>query len=73
MKVNCISPTNFGTGVKINSAENKHRQYLYNEIEAIRKEFKIPVSFRTQDIELPSVSKNIINRLKELGIKFNSI
>ena len=73
MKINSIEPTNFGAGVKIKCAENRHRQYLYNEIEAIRKEYKIPANFRTHEIELPSISKAIVDKLKELNIKFNNI
>lgn len=73
MKVNRISSVGFGAGVNIISAENQHRQYLYNDIEAIRKEFKIPVLFHTHKIELPSVSQAIIAKLNELGIKFRNI
>ena len=73
MKVNSISSVGFGAGVNIIGSENKHRQYLYNDIEAIRKEFKIPVLFHTQKVELPSVSKAVIAKLNELGIKFKNI
>ena len=72
MKVNNISSTNFRAAVRITSAENKSHQFLYNEINGLTREFKIPASFHTQEIELPSVSKQIIDRLKELGIKFSN-
>ena len=73
MKVSNISSTNFGTGVVINGSENKHRQFLYNEVDAIRKEFKIPATYHTHKIELPSVSKEILKRLSDLKIKFSNI
>lgn len=73
MKVNSISSTGFGAGVNIISSENQHRKFLYNDLEAIRKEFKIPALFHTHKVELPSVSKAILTRLNELGIKFKSI
>lgn len=72
MKVNSISSTNFGAGINIKSAENQHRRFLYNDIEAIRKEFKIPANFRTHEVELPSVSKEILKKLKDLEIKFSN-
>jgi len=71
MKIYNIEPTNFRAAVNISSIENKGRIYLYNEVNNITKEFKIPATFRTNNIELPSVTDNVINKLKELGIKFN--
>lgn len=72
MKVNNISSINFGISVNIKSSENQHRKFLYNDLEAIRKEFKIPANFRTHEIELPSISNAVIQRLDELKIKFSS-
>ncbi len=72
MKVNNISSTNFGAGVFIKGSENQHCKFLYNDIEAVRKEFKIPALFHTHDVELPSISKAVLQKLKELGIKFSN-
>ena len=72
MKVNSIEPTTFRAGIRIRGAENKGHQYLYNEINDITKEFKIPATFKTREIELPSVSKGVLAKLQELGIKFNN-
>ena len=33
---------------------------------------KIPATFHTNMIELPSISEQIIKKLNELGIKFNN-
>lgn len=71
MKINSITPTNFRAGVKIIGAENKTHQYLYNEVNKITKDFKIPATFRTHEIELPTVTKAIVAKLNELGIKFS--
>ena len=72
MKIYSITPTNFQAGVRIFGAENKSHQFLYNEVNNITKEFKIPATFHTNMIELPSISEKIIKKLNELGIKFNS-
>ena len=72
MKVNNVTSTNFGAGVRIRCTENKNHQYLYNEINDITKEFKIPATFRTQEIELPSITKDILKKLKDLGINFSN-
>lgn len=71
MRINKIESTNFGAGVRIRGIENKEHQFLYNEINNITKEFKIPATFRTQEIELPSINENVLSKLKELGIKFS--
>ena len=73
MRINSINPTNFGTGIRIISVENKGRTYLYNEVGDLMREFHIPAVFKTEEIELPSVSGNFISRLKDLGIKFISM
>ena len=73
MKVYGITSTNFNGGVKILAAENKENQYLYNHIQKMTNEYKIPATFHNNRIELPSISKIIIEKLKELGIKFSSI
>lgn len=72
MKVNNIASTNFGVNVRIKSADNKKHQFLYNEIEQLRKDYRIPVNFKTHEIELPSVSVNILKVLNELKIRFYS-
>lgn len=72
MKIHSITSTNFYGGINIKAAENKENQHLYNHILNITKEFKIPATFHTNEIELPSVSKAVIAKLKELGIKFNN-
>ena len=72
MKVNNISSTNFQAGVRISAKENENCKYLYNHVNNLTKEFHIPATFHTKEIELPSVSKMILERLKDLGIKFSS-
>ena len=72
MRIDSISPASFGAAVKIRGAENKGHVYLYNEVNSLMREFRIPAVFKTQEIELPSVSDNIIAKLNKLGIKFIS-
>ena len=72
MRINNIEPTSFRASVRINCFENKGRIYLYNEVNNLTNEFRIPATFTTTEIELPAVSEKVINKLKELGIKFNS-
>lgn len=57
-------------GVYIPSDSNKHIKYLYNNVLDIVKQNKIPAMFGTKGIDLPSVTKNIIDKIKELGIIF---
>ena len=72
MKVNNVSSTNFQAGIKIRGTENKGQKYLYNELLKLTKDYKIPANFHTNEVEFPSVSKSIIAKLNELGIKFNN-
>ena len=72
MYINSITPTNFQAGIKILKSENPERTYLYNEINKLTNEFKIPATFKNREIELPSVSKAILLKLKELGIKISN-
>ena len=70
MKVYSIHPTTFKAGIGIKSANNKQHQFLYNEVLKLTRDFKIPANFRSKEIELPSISEKIIEKLNELGIKF---
>ena len=72
MKVNNVCSTNFGAGIRINSAENKSCQFLYNKVNSLTYEFKIPATFHTHEIELPTVSKAVLEKLKSFGIKFSN-
>ena len=72
MRVNNVSSTNFGTGIKINAKENKKCEFLYNHILNLTNEFHIPANFRTKEIELPSVPREVLYRLKKLGIIYSS-
>ena len=73
MKVYGITSTNFNGGIKILAAENKGNEYLYNHIQKMTNEYKIPATFHNNKIELPSISKIIVEKLNELGIKFRNI
>ena len=72
MRINNIEPTNFGAKARIRGIDNQKHPFLYNEIIALTKEYKIPATFKTHEIELPSVTNDIFKRLNELKIKFFS-
>lgn len=72
MRINNIEPTNFGAKARIRGIDNQKHPYLYNEIIALTKEYKIPATFKTHEIELPSVSNDVMKKLNELKIKFFS-
>lgn len=75
MKVNNISSTNgtnFKAGIRIRGKENQEHKYLYNEVNQLTKEFRIPANFKTHEIELPSVNLAVMNALDKLKIKFVS-
>ena len=73
MKVNNITSTNFGSGICISAAKNRNNKYLYNQILAMTKEYKIPANFLTDKIQLPSVTNQILNDLKKLEINYQQI
>lgn len=68
-KITTITQPSF-TGVKIISKDNKQCKYLYNKVSDIVTTNKIPATFTTEHIELPRTNENILNQLKQLGIKF---
>ena len=72
MKISSIESTSFNGGVKIIGAENKSCPYLYNHVLKLTRDYKIPANFHTDKIELPTVTKTIIEKLNELGVKFNN-
>jgi len=72
MKVNNVSSTNFGAMARIKQANNKNHPYLYNEIMKLAKEYQIPATFRTKEIELTSVPINILRKLNKLKIRFSN-
>ena len=72
MKINNIDSTNFCAKAYIRCAENQKHEYLYNEILNLTNKYKIPANFRTEDIDLPSVSTDILKTLNKLKIKFYS-
>lgn len=73
MKTNRISSTNFQSGIKVNCKDNKNIKYLYNEILGVTREYKIPANFQTPGITLPSVTKDVLKKLRELGIKYKEV
>ena len=73
MKINSVSATNFGSGVRILGSENKTHKFLYNEVNNITKEFNVAATFHSDKIELPFVTQQVIKKLKELRINFIDI
>ena len=59
--------------IPANSAKNKERQYLYNEVLDLIKECRVPAVISNHGIKLPSPSTQILNRLNETGIHFETI
>ena len=72
MKTNAVTPTNFQSGVKIRAAENKSHKFLYNEVLELTRKQGLPANFRTHEIELPSVTIDIMKMINSLKIKFYS-
>lgn len=48
-------------------------KYLYNKMLDVMKDCKIGGTIRNDGIDLPSVTQKALDRLKEFGIKFNSV
>ena len=72
MKIMGVEPISFNAGVRIMDSENTGHKYLYNEVLNMTREMKIPATFYSTKIELPSITKSVLARLNELGIKFNN-
>jgi hypothetical protein len=76
MKINAITPVYTDLKsvlIKSKSKENIQRPYLYNEILNITKKFRVPATFHNNKIELPTPTIAVIDKLNELGIKFEKI
>lgn len=76
MKINAITPVYTDLKsvlIKSKSKENIQRPYLYNEILNITKKFHVPATFHNNKIELPAPTIAVIDKLNELGIKFEKI
>lgn len=72
-----ITPVSF-TGIKAirikpDYKKNINRPYLYNEILDITNKLKVPANFHSDKIEMPSPTKALLARLKELGIFYRKI
>lgn len=65
MKVSRVS----FTGIKVYPSENKDVKYLYNKLLDTVQTEKIPATFKTDVVELPSSNK-LVEILKKLNIKF---
>lgn len=57
-------------GIYISNKQNKHIKYLYNYVLDIVRQDKIPAVFDNKGISLSNVTKNIIDKIKKLGIIF---
>jgi len=74
MRTNKVSHTLF-TGlkpvtIKPKCKKNIDNQYLYNYVLEITKDFKTSAVFHNNKIELPSPTKEVIEKLKSLGIAY---
>lgn len=69
--------TNFQGAGKVrimrNSAHNKSRVYLYNELSDAVKKYKLPAEFGIEKVDVQYTNPKFIEKLRELGIEFNFI
>ena len=54
----------------IKTKANKNHVYLYNEMSDFITKNKIGAVFKNNEIELPSISLQLLEKLRKLGIKF---
>ena len=59
--------------IRILAQENKMREYLYLDILNLTRTEKFGASFHTNFIDIPSPTKNVIDKLKSLNIKFGPV
>jgi len=46
------------------------RPYLFNEVQKLVEDDRLPANFYTAHIDLPRANGNTVNKLNELGINF---
>lgn len=78
MNIQAISnqPTSFkakGVNVPRNLGDNSNRKYLYNEVMGIVNKCKLPAVVSNRGVELPSPTKEALDKLTEKGIKFEAL
>ena len=72
MKIDRLQQVSFGSkNIIIKASENKTNPYLYNNVQTITRELKIPANFRTHEINLPTIAENVQKMLKEFKIRYN--
>ncbi len=74
MRTNNVTPVLF-TGInpvviKPKYKKNINKPYLYNDVLDITKDFRVGAVFHNNKIELPSPTKEIIEKLRSLGIAY---
>lgn len=72
MQITRIGGPSFN-GVNINAKQNAEVKFLYNKVLDVVRENKIPATFATDYIDLPTTNKTILDKLTEFGIKFTEI
>ena len=55
------------------SKKNINKPFLYNEVLEITRCMGLPATFHTKKIELPSPTRELIAKLKELGISYRTV
>ena len=73
MKINTVSPVFKGNSIKILAKDNKHKEYLYNELVDIVNKHKLSALFSNKHVEIHNPTKAVAESLKAAGIKFDKM
>ena len=73
MKIDTISPVFKGSPIRILAKDNKHREYLYNELTAIVQKNRLRALFNNVGVEIYNPTKEVTDKLAKTGIKFNKM
>jgi len=77
MTISVVTPYVY-TGLKAirilpKSPKNIGRELIYNEVLDITRKLRVPATFHTNLIEMPTPTTAVISKLDELGISFDRI
>lgn len=72
MQINPINPnsTNFRGKIFVPRKQNLDRAFMYNEVMDFVHTHKLPCTVTNEGVDFPSISEKVIEKFKELGLKF---
>ena len=73
MKIDTISPVFKGNPIRILAKDNKHKEFLYNELTEIVQKNRLRALFSNKGVEIYNPTKEVTDKLVKTGIKFDKM